>query len=113
MTSETEGAQMGLLQAFFESSPNLIFVKDLHSRYLYANRQFKNAFHISGEVAGKTDDELFSAEQAGAFQAVDRQVLQTGQLIKFEDVALYEDGPHTRIVQKFPLFTAEGEICAI
>jgi PAS domain S-box-containing protein len=101
------------LQAFFETSPNLIFVKDRQSRYLYANKQFKKAFHISGEIKGKTDDELFSAEQAAAFQAVDRQVLQTGLLMKFEDVARYEDGLHTRIVQKFPLFDAEGEIYAI
>src|SRR5271157_5098934 len=102
-----------LLQAFFENSPNLIFVKDRQSRYLYANKQFKKAFNVCGEVQGKSDDELFSAEQAAAFQAVDRQVLQTGLLMKFEDVALYEDGPHTRIVQKFPLFNAEGEIYAI
>jgi PAS domain S-box-containing protein len=102
-----------VLQAFFENSPNLIFVKDRQSRYLYANTQFKKAFHISGEIKGKTDDELFSAEQAAAFQAVDRQVLQTGLLMKFEDVARYEDGLHTRIVQKFPLFDAEGEIYAI
>jgi PAS domain S-box-containing protein len=103
----------GLPQAFFENSPNLISVKDRQSRYLYANKQFQKAFHISGEIKGKTDDELFSAEQAAAFQAVDRQVLQTGLLMKFEDVALYEDGLHTRIVQKFPLFNAEGEIYAI
>jgi PAS domain S-box-containing protein len=103
----------GLLQAFFENSPNLIFLKDRQSRYLYANKQFKKAFHISGEIKGKTDNELFSAEQAAAFQAVDRQVLQTGRLMKFEDVALYEDRLHTRIVQKFPLFNAEGEIYAI
>ena len=102
-----------LLQAFFENSPSLIFVKDRESRYLFANKHFKKTFHISGEINGKTDNELFSAEQAAAFQAVDRQVLQTGLLIELEDVALYEDGPHTRIVQNFPLFSAEGEICAI
>jgi PAS domain S-box-containing protein len=127
MTAETQGTNFherkqaeaelqqgeGLLRAFFENSPNLIFVKDRQSRYLYANKQFKKAFNIPGEVTGKTDDELFSAEQAAAFQAVDRQVLQTGFLTKFEDVALYEDGLHTRIVQKFPLFNAEGEIYAI
>jgi PAS domain S-box-containing protein len=113
MTTETQGAQTGLLQAFFENSPNLIFVKDRQSRYLYANQQFKKAFHISGEIKGRTDDELFSAEQAAAFQAVDRQVLETGLLVKFEDVALYEDGLHTRIVQKFPLLNEEGEIFAI
>jgi PAS domain S-box-containing protein len=102
-----------LLQAFFENSPNLTFVKDRQSRYVCANQEFKKAFHISDEVKGKTDDELFSAQQAAAFQAVDRQILQTGLPMKFEDVALYEDGLHTRFVQKFPLFKADGEIYAI
>src|SRR6266478_7078540 len=102
-----------LLQAFFENSPNLIFVKDRQSRYLYANKEFKKAFHVTDEIKGKTDDGLFSAEQAAAFQAVDRQVLEAGLPTKFEDVVLYEDGQHTRIVQKFPLFNAEGEIYAI
>ncbi|MGA7293342.1 MAG: PAS domain-containing protein, partial [Terriglobales bacterium] len=102
-----------LLLAFFENSPNLAFVKDPQSRYLYANKEFKKAFRISDEVRGKTDDELFSAEQAAAFQALDWQVLEAGRPMKFEDVALYEDGLHTRIVQKFPLFDGEGEIYAI
>jgi PAS domain S-box-containing protein len=102
-----------LLLAFFENSPNLAFVKDPQSRYIHANKEFKKAFHLSGEIKGKTDDELFSVEQAAAFQAVDRQVLQSGLLVKLEDVARYEDGLHTRIVQKFPLFNTDGKICAI
>jgi PAS domain S-box-containing protein len=102
-----------LLLAFFENSPNLTFVKDSQSRYVYANEAFKKAFHIPDDVNGKTDGELFSAEQAATFQAVDRQVLQLGRPVKLEDVARYEDGLHTRIVQKFPLFTAEGKIYAI
>jgi PAS domain S-box-containing protein len=102
-----------LLLAFFENSPNLTFVKDSRSRYVYANEAFKKAFHIPDDVNGKTDGELFSAEQAATFQAVDRQVLQSGRPVKLEDVARYEDGVHTRIVQKFPLFTAEGKIYAI
>lgn len=102
-----------LLLAFFENSPNLTFVKDSQSRYVYANEAFKKAFHIPDDVNGKTDGELFSAEQAATFQAVDRQVLQSRRSVKLEDVARYEDGLHTRIVQKFPLFTAEGKIYAI
>lgn len=102
-----------LLRALFDKTPNLVFVKDKQSRYLFTNEQFRKAFRISTDAEGKTDDELFSPEQAAAFQAVDRQVLQTGSLVKIEDVALYEDGPHTRIVQKFPLFNADGEIYAI
>jgi PAS domain S-box-containing protein len=103
-----------LLQAFFDNSPSLIFLKDLPGRYLYLNQEFKRAFRITeGQAKGKRDDELFSAEQAATFQANDRQVLEAGVPLEFEEVALQNDGLHTSIVHKFPLFDAEGEIYAI
>jgi len=102
------------LQAFFKNSPNLIFIKDREGRYLYVNRGFKRVLCVADEqVIGKRDDELFSAEQAATFQANDRQVLQAGVSMEFEETALEEDGQHTSIVHKFPLFSAEGEIYAI
>jgi PAS domain S-box-containing protein len=101
------------LQAFFENSPNIIFMKDREGRYLYVNQECKRALGISEEVLGKRDDELFPAEQAVAFQANDRQVLEAGVPMEFEEVALQQDGPHTSIVHKFPLFNAEGQIYAI
>ena len=102
------------LQAFLENSPSPIFLKDRQDRYLYINNEFKRAFRITEEqIKGKRDDEVFSAEQATAFQADDRQVLEAGVPMEFEEVALQEDGQHTSIVQKFPLFKADGEIYAI
>jgi PAS domain S-box-containing protein len=102
------------LQAFFENSPSLIFLKDLLGRYLYVNQEFTRAFRLTDKQAkGKRDDELFSAEQAATFQANDRQVLEAGVPIECEEVALQEDGLHTSIVNKFPLFNAEGETYAI
>jgi PAS domain S-box-containing protein len=101
------------LQAFFENSPNLVFIKDRAGRYLYINEGFKRVLGADEQVIGKRDDELFSAEQAASFQANDRQVLQTGVSMEFEETALEEDGEHTSIVHKFPLFNAEGQIYAI
>jgi PAS domain S-box-containing protein len=115
-----KGAQENLresearLQAFFENSPSLIFLKDPLGRYLYVNKKFKRVFRLTEEqIKGKRDDELFSAEQAAAFQANDRQVLEAGVPMEFEEVALLEDGQHTSTVQKFPLFNAQGEIYAV
>ncbi|HYT18766.1 MAG TPA: PAS domain S-box protein, partial [Candidatus Polarisedimenticolia bacterium] len=102
------------LQAFFENSPNMIFLKDRKGRYLYANREFKRVRGITEEhINGKTDDELFPAEQATIFQASDRQVLEAGVPIDFEHVTIQNDGEHTSIAQKFPLFNADGEIYGI
>ena len=102
------------LQTFLENSPNLIFLKDRQGRYLYVNNQFKRALCITEEqIKGKRDDEVFSAEQADAFQANDRQVLKAGVPMEFEETALQKDGQHMSIVHKFPVFDADGEIYAI
>lgn len=102
------------LQAFFDNSPNLIFMKDREGRYLYVNKQFKRALRVTEQqVIGKRDNEIFSREQAAAFQANDRQVLTAGIPMEFEEAALEEDGSHTSIVHKFPLFNAAGETYAI
>lgn len=102
------------LKAFFENSPNVIFMKDREGRYVYVNSAFKTVLGVADEqVLGKRDDELFSAEQAAAFQANDRQVFEAGVPIEFEETALEEDGQHTSISHKFPLFSAEGQIYAI
>lgn len=102
------------LQTFFENSPNLIFLKDLQGRYVYANREFKRALRVTDQqIKGKRDDEIFSAEQASAFQANDRRVLEAGVPMEFEETALQEDGQHASIVHKFPLFNGGGEIYAI
>jgi PAS domain S-box-containing protein len=102
------------LQAFFENSPSMIFLKDREGRYLYANREFKRVRRITEEhINGKTDNELFPAEQASVFQESDRQVLEAGVPTEYEQVTVEKDGQHTSIVQKFPLFNADGEIYAI
>lgn len=101
-------------QAFLENSPNLIFLKDREGRYLYVNKECKRALCLSDDkILGRRDSEVFSPEQAAAFQANDRQVLQAGIPMEFEEVVIQEDGPHTDIVQKFPLFNTEGKIYAI
>lgn len=102
------------LEAFFENSPNVIFLKDRQGRYLYVNKECKRALRVSAQqVMGKRDDEIFEAEQATAFQANDRRVFEEGVPIEFEETSLQEDGQHTSIVHKFPLFDAEGKIYAI
>jgi PAS domain S-box-containing protein len=102
------------LQAFCENSPNLIFLKDRQGRYLYVNREFTKAFRITEEqIKGKRDDEIFSPEQSSAFQANDRQVLEAGVAMEFEEISVQKDGQRTSIVQKFPLLNTEQEIYAL
>ena len=103
-----------LFRAILDNSPNLIFLKDREGRYMLVNRQFENIFHLDRQsIVGRTDQELFSAEQAAMFQTNDRKVFESGVPMEFEEWAHQDDGPHTSIVFKFPLRTAEGEVCCI
>jgi|CXWL01.1.fsa_nt_gi PAS domain S-box-containing protein len=111
---EELGESEARLRAILDNSPNLVFLKDTQGRYLHINRQFERAFHISCEaIAGKTDKEVFPAEQAAAFHANDLKVFQAGVLLEFEEVALHDDGPHTSIVFKFPLYGGDGKPYAL
>ncbi len=65
--------------AFWDSSPNLIFIKDKELRYLYVKREFERALRVNREqIRGKRDHEVFPPEQASAYQANDHAVLNAG-----------------------------------
>lgn len=102
------------LQAILDNSPGMVFLKDVEGRYLHVNRQFERMFHMTHEqVMGKTDEAIFDPEQAALFRANDLEVLRTGVPLEFEEVAMYDDGPHTSIVSKFPLYGGDGKPYAL
>jgi PAS domain S-box-containing protein len=101
------------IRAILEYSPNWIFLKDTEGRYLLVNREIERVFGISQEqITGKTDSEIFLPEQAAEYRANDLEVLRAGVPMEFEEIAVQEDGPHTSIVHKFPLFDTHGNIYA-
>ena len=102
------------IRAILEYSPNWIFLKDTEGRYLLVNREIERVFGVSQEqIKGKTDSEISPPEQAAEYRANDLKVLRAGLTMEFEEIALLEDGPHTSIVHKFPLFDTHGNIYAI
>ena len=101
-------------RALLDHCPSNIFLKDAEGRYLFVNRQFERAFGISREqLVGKRSQEVFSLEQAAVFQQQDEQVLRAAEPAEFEGVAMFADGPHTAIIQKFPLFDSQGRLCGL
>jgi PAS domain S-box-containing protein len=72
---ETKGQE---LQLIIDSSPDIIYYKDVAGRYVRVNRTFIEAFGTAMEdVLGKTDSEVFAGEADTAFTD-DREVLETG-----------------------------------
>ncbi|MBI3879635.1 MAG: PAS domain S-box protein [Verrucomicrobia bacterium] len=102
------------LQAIMDHSPAMIFLKDTQGRYLHFNRRFEEEFGLPlKRTVGKLDEEIFPADQAAAFRANDAVVARTRRPLVFDEVAMHDDGPHTSIVTKFPLFDADNRIYAV
>ncbi len=101
-----------LLQNVIDNAAAAIYVKDLEGRYLLANRYIAELHGMEpADVCGKSDPELFAAEEAEAIRAVDRQVIETGTPIEVEETVRFKDGVvHTYLSLKTPLTDAAGVI---
>ncbi|MEG5160559.1 PAS domain-containing protein [Microcoleus sp. AT3-A2] len=103
-----------LLQAILDNSTAVIYIKDLHGKYLLTNRHFDNLFDIAKEqITGKTDGDIFPQDKAAALRENDLKVLESSSPITLEEIIPQDDGPHTYISLKFPLCNSEGKAYAV
>ena len=97
------------LQTILDTSTAIIHVKDLQGRYLLINRRFETLYHKKREeVIGQTDNELFPEAIAEVFRDNDQKAIAAGGPVEWEEIAPLEDGVHTYLSNKFPLFGANG-----
>ncbi len=106
-----------LIQAILDNTNAVIYAKDTLGRYQLVNRRFEKLFGITlAEILGRTDFDVFPAEQAKAFTENDQHVLASNRSIEFEEIAPHTDGLHTYISLKFPSCDEHGKptgICGI
>lgn len=101
------------LRAIIDNATSVIYVKDLEGRYLIANKQFLDLFHLTNEeVIGKTDHDIFPFDTAERFSSNDSDVLELRKATTYEETAPLDDGEHTYVSVKFPLYDAEDNIYA-
>jgi PAS domain S-box-containing protein len=117
---ERQGARLaareseGLLKAIISHTPAVIFVKDLQGRYIMVNRRYEALWGLPESVVrGKTDFDMFPAEEAERFRAMDERVVRSGHALTEEEVAQRPDGRHTYVSVKFPLHNEAGGVFAI
>ncbi|GAB0058418.1 Sensor histidine kinase RcsC [Candidatus Magnetaquicoccaceae bacterium FCR-1] len=105
------------LRSILDNTSALVFMKDLHGRYLFINRQYEELFHVANQdLAGKTDFDIFPPEQAAIFEANDRLALSSATPIQTDEIVPHDDGPHFYIFIRFPLRDVDGNpyaVCAI
>ena len=102
------------LQGILDNTAVVIYEKDLEGRYLFVNRRFLELFHVSWEEAiGRTDYEMLAREAAEACRANDQRVLRARAAIEFLEVVPHDDGDHTYLSLKFPLYDRSGAPYAV
>ncbi|WP_408080048.1 PAS domain-containing protein [Sphingomonas plantiphila] len=110
----TAMASQNLLNAIVENTPALIYAKDREGRYLRVNRHLAEMMgRSSEELLGRTDADLFPAELADAYRAVDARVMASGEPIVEEEYAEFQGGNHHYLSSKAPLLDEHGAASGI
>jgi PAS domain S-box-containing protein len=105
------------LDAVLDNSTAVIWLKDRKGRYMLVNRKFEELFRVQRDaLVGETDHDVFPSYLADGYRANDRRVLKDRRPLEIEEVIPQDDGDHTYITVKFPLFDVTGEpygVCGI
>jgi len=105
-----------LLRSVIDQVRETIVIRDLGSRYTFANRE---ALRIMGasrpeEVLGKTPDQAVSnQETARRILETDAQVFATGQPLEYTLLVPGPDGERTMAILKAPYLSLEGAVIGV
>jgi PAS domain S-box-containing protein len=102
------------LSAILENTTAMVYVVDANDRFQFINRRWEAMFGLTNAMtAGRSVFEFFPRETADSFAANNRKVLESGETLTSEEVVPQEDGLHTYVSVKVPLFDAHGEPYAV
>jgi diguanylate cyclase (GGDEF)-like protein/PAS domain S-box-containing protein len=101
-----------MLRATADLSSDLIFFKDLESRFTGCNKQFEKFVGCpEADILGKKDDELFELNQAKMCQAQDAKVIENDETYSNNEYLTYNNGEkHYIFMQKVPLKDKAGKV---
>jgi len=99
-----------------ENVDTYIYLKDVHGRYLFANRSAREFFGATQDsVVGKSDEDFFDAQTVAQLRANDQIVLEMGTPINKDEtnLCLLTGRTSTHLSVKIPLRNAAGEVYAL
>ena len=100
-----------ILNSVLESTPDIVFVKDLQNRYVVANSTAANFLGTTVEaMIGKDDNQLFPPEIAEKFIEADRAIVTTGKALIYEEDLPKPGKIETLLTVKCPWRDGEGNI---
>jgi PAS domain S-box-containing protein len=103
-----------ILHSVIESTPDVIFVKDIQGRYAIANSAAAEWLQISiAEMIGKDDRELFPPEIAQKIIDADRRIVTTGEYLNYEEVVPKNGEQRTLLTTKYPWKDSQGNTIGV
>jgi diguanylate cyclase (GGDEF)-like protein/PAS domain S-box-containing protein len=103
-----------LLASIADSSPDVIFAKDLEGRYLLINRETARVMGKTAKQAlGFDDVTLFPSRQAERIRADDRRVIDENRTDTREETLFTADGERTYMAIKGPLRNEHGKVIGL
>jgi PAS domain S-box-containing protein len=103
-----------LLLMMMDTSPDIIYFKDLQSRFIRVNKAAARKFGVASpdEVVGKTDFDYFTEEHAHDAYQDEQEVIRTGRpVVGKEERETWPDGHETWVsTTKLPLRDPAGSI---
>ncbi|MDR3459623.1 MAG: PAS domain S-box protein [Verrucomicrobiae bacterium] len=104
----------GLLAAMCDSSTDAIYIKDVQGRYLIFNAESaKLVGKTPKEVIGQDDYFIFPPSEAERIRAEDRKVMESGQVITYEDAVTTTLGTIIHLTTKGPIYDAAGKMSGV
>jgi PAS domain S-box-containing protein len=103
-----------ILRSVVDGTADVVFVKDLHGRYVVANPAAAKWLDTTVEaMLGQTDLELFPSEAFQRIQQIDRQVMETGDSIVYEGAVPKQGTLRSLLTAKYPWRDADGTILGV
>ncbi len=105
------------LRALIDNLPAYIYVKDVSSRFLVANRKlaYENNVDDPDDMLGKTDFDYFPKELAQKFFDDEQQLIKSGKpLLNIEEDGHNRDGSHCWVMTtKIPVKDKSGKVTSL
>ena len=96
------------VQDLVDNVNTLMYIKGLDGSYLLVNRHFEAMYGISrDEAPSRKNIDFFPKHIADVYSANDREVLETGRAMEFEEP---QEGGGAFLTLKFPLFDTDGRL---
>ena len=97
--------KLTLIQSLIDTIPSPIFLKDADFRYMKCNRAFENSMGIKeSDLIGKNAHDIFTAESAKTYDAMDLELLNSNVSQVYESVMSFADGNLRNIIINEALF---------